>query len=317
MNKINKIKPKKLKRGDTIGIISPAGAVDNQEQWLLMKNYFINKGYSVKIALHAKDSNGYLAGLDENRANDLMDMFEDKSIDAILCARGGYGTYRILPKIDFEIIKRNPKIFVGYSDITALLNTFTYKSDMVTFHGPLATPDFGSENIFDYTEAYFFDVLEGKLKTPYSYTNILDYHCINAGEAQGQLIGGNLTIFAGMLGTPYFPDVKGKILLLEDVGEPLYKIDRLIMQLKLSGVLDQISGLLFSEFTSMIQSELNNINKTSPIDIIKELTAGLDIPIGYGFPASHRNNKVTLPFGVEYYFNSKDFQLSIMEDYLS
>lgn len=309
--------PQKLKKGDTIGIISPAGIVKDQKLWESTKKYFETKGYKVKIAPHAGDKNAYLAGKDENRFSDLMNFFTDDEIKAIICSRGGYGTFRLLEKIDWEIIRKNPKIFVGYSDITALLNNFVEKAGMIAFHGPLALSDFGVEEINRYTEENFWKILEGNTEIPYCFENPLNYECIIAGKTQGKLMGGNLAILCGLLSTPYFPDLSGKILLLEDIGEPLYKIDRMLIQLKLAGVFEKVSGILFAEFTSIVESENPDVNKLTPVDIIKELTEGLNIPIGYGFAASHSAQKATLPLGVRYNFDSADFRLEIIENYLS
>lgn len=311
------ILPQRLKKGDTIGIISPAGAIKDCEAADLVRNYFVSKGYNTKIAPHACDKKTYLAGEDKYRLSDLMDFFADAQIKAIICFRGGYGTFRLLEKIDWELIQKNPKIFVGYSDITSLLNNFVQKSGVICFHGPMGLPDFGISQPDKHTEENFWNIIEGKLKIPYSYENIIDYQCINPGKTEGILMGGNLSILCGLLGTDYFPDLDSKILLLEDVGEPLYKIDRMLMQLKLAGVLDKVSGVLFAEFTSVTESGDPEVNKLTPLDIIKELFDEFNIPIGYGFPASHSTVKNTLPLGVKYYFNSEEFKLEIIEDYLS
>jgi len=197
-----------------------------------------------------------------------------------------------------------------------LLNNFVKKSGIVAFHGPLALSDFGVEKINKYTEESFLQILEGKAKIPYSFKNPLKYQCIIPGKTQGVLIGGNLAVLCGLLGTPYFPDLTGKILLLEDVGEPSYKIDRMLMQLKLAGVFKKVSGILFGEFTAIVEEETRDVKKLTPIDIIKELAEGLNIPIGYGFAASHGVQKATLPLGVKYNFDSADFKLEIIENYV-
>lgn len=310
------IKPKRLKPGDTIGVISPSGAIKEDKCFEKSIKYFENRGYKIKIASHAQDKRAYLAGADKDRLSDLMEFFLDDSVNAILCSRGGYGAYRLLADINYEIIKSNPKIFLGYSDITALLLNILSKSNLVTFHGPLFLSDFGVDKVNEYTEKSFFDLLEGKTNIPFSYSNPLEYRCIKSGEIEGELIAGNLAVLTGLLGTPYFPDVQGKILLLEDVGEPLYKIDRMLMQLKLAGVFDKISGLLFGEFTSVVDADKPEANGLNPFDIINELIYDLKIPVGFGFPAGHGNNKTTLPLGVKYYFNSADFSLVLNDTYL-
>ena len=315
-NKNKLIKPAKLNKGDTIGIISPSGSVKNDNYWDSTVKFFNKKGYNIKLAPHVKDKNTYLAGFDQDRLDDLIDFFKNDKIKAIICSRGGYGAYRVLNGIDYKIIEANPKIFVGYSDITALNLAFITKSNLITFHGPLAISDFGMDKINDYTVSNFFDVLEGKIQLPYPYQNPIRYECINAGLVEGELVGGNLSVLAGLIGTPYLPDLTGKILLLEDVCEPLYKIDRLLTQLKLAGVFEKISGLIFGEFTSVIQSENPDIAMLTPIDIIKDVLSSVNIPIGYGFAASHAEHKATLPLGVKYCFNSEYFELALIDEYL-
>lgn len=304
--------PEKLNKGDTIGILSPAGPLKDLSGIDTAKKYFENAGYKVKVAPHARERKYFLAGEDKNRLADLNNFFTDKEIKAIICSRGGYGTIRLLEKIDYDIIKNNPKIFVGYSDITALLNNFAEKSGLVCFHGPLAVSDFGAENVNPYTEKVFFDILEGKTEIPYRYENPGNYECIVKGKAEGVLCGGNLSVLCGLLGTPYFPDVTGKILILEDIGEPLYKIDRMLVQLKLAGVFEKAAGILFGEFTSVPESD----DDLTPAELVREHTKDLNIPVGYGFACSHAEAKATLPFGVKFIFNSGDFAFEIAEGYI-
>ncbi len=293
-----KTKPEKLNPGDTIGIISPAGAIKETEQFHRAVKYFETKGYKVKIASHALDKNDYLAGADADRLNDLIEFFKDPQIKAIICSRGGYGSLRILDKIP----DLPQKIFIGFSDITALLNNFNF----VTFHGPLFVFDFGKNQINAYTEEIFWEIITGRVKIPYSYANPYEYHCITPGQAEGELVGGNLAIICGLMGTPYALDFTDKILLIEDTGEPHYKIDRMLAQLRLAGVFNKIAGLLFAEFTDI-----------KALELIKEYCKDFTIPVGYGFPAGHSEKKATLPLGVRYIFDSKKFKLILKEDYIT
>lgn len=302
----NTIRPSKLNKGDTIGIISPAGVVRDENLWNNAIEYIKSKGFNIKVSPNAKRQNDYLAGDDHQRLNDLMDFFKDEEINAIICSRGGYGSMRILNDIDYNVIKNNPKIFIGYSDITALHCAFNKKANLTTFHGPLFISDFAKNQINEYTEKTLFEILTN----PYShnYTNPHEYQCINEGQTEAELIGGNLAVITSLLGTKYFPDLENKILFLEDIAEPVYKIDRMLTQLKLSGNLDKISGLLFGEFTEITEP------KEEIINLIKKETQNLKIPIGFGFPCGHGSSKATLPLGVKYYFNSADFKLEIIED---
>lgn len=292
-----KTKPEKLNKGDTIGIISPAGAIKEAEQLHNAAKYFESKGFKVKIAPHSLDAKGYLAGSDSDRLCDLIGFFEAPEIKAIFCSRGGYGTFRILDKIQGLF----PKIFVGYSDVTALLNNL----DFVTFHGPLVVSDFGTDKINPYTEEIFWKIIMGEVDLPYSYPNPYGYHCIKPGFAEGILAGGNLAIICGLMGTPYSLDFKDKILLIEDIGEPLYKIDRMLAQLRLAGAFQQTAGLLFGEFTDI-----------DALKLLTEYFKDLNIPVGYGFPCGHGEHKATLPIGVKYRFDSESFKLELVGEYL-
>lgn len=300
---MNIIKPQQINIGDSIGIIAPAGVIKDESLWQTATEYFSSKGYKIKIAPNAKNQNQYLAGSDEQRLNDLIDFFKDDEINAIICARGGYGACRLLDKIDYSVIRKNPKIFIGYSDITALHMAFYKYAGLSTFHGPLFLSDFGHNNINKYTESSLLNILS----SPYKSTIINPYHptCINEGEAYGDLIGGNLAVITSLIGTDYLPDFENKILFLEDIGEPLYKIDRMLTQLRLSGIFDKLSGLIFGEFTEIEESPDQIIN------LIRNETSCLKIPIAYNFPCGHNSTKATLPLGIEYYFNSKDFELLI------
>ncbi len=303
------IKPKKLKPGDTVGILSPAGVLNSDVDLNLIENYFEKKGYKVKFGKSVLAQKKYLAGEDEKRAADLMNFFMDDEISAILCARGGYGSARLMKYLDFDLIKQHPKIFVGYSDITFLLNSINKLTGLVTFHGPMAVADFGVENICEYTEAGFFETLEARVVLPFKYKNNEEKFCIKPGKCQGELIGGNLAVFQNLIGTKYMPDIDGKILLFEDINEPLYKLDRMLVHLKMAGVFEGAVGLLFAACTDVE-------DKLSLVALIEEVTKKYDFPVAYGFAAGHDKSKVTLPFGVRYEFNASDISLTLLDTYL-
>jgi muramoyltetrapeptide carboxypeptidase len=315
MNEIKLLKPHKLSIGDIIGIISPAGRVWDVSKFENVKAYFEKKGYKVIISDHAKDRENYLAGNDEDRLNDFHDFFKNDEVKAILCSRGGFGAMRILEKIDYDLIGQNPKIFVGYSDITALHTSIYKNTGLVTFHGPLAVSDFGGEELDDFTQENFFNILTEKTEIPYVFQNSFEYFCLKSGSTQAKLTGGNLSVLCALLGTKYFPDLQGKILLLEDVAEPIYKIDRLLTQLELSGIFNIISGLLVGKFTNMGE-EQENLEKQA-MELIFQKTKDYNIPIGYGFPACHHKTKATLPLEVNYCFDSSNGELKLTENYFS
>ncbi|MDD3593717.1 MAG: LD-carboxypeptidase [Candidatus Gastranaerophilales bacterium] len=307
---LNKIYPKVLQKGDKIAFVSPAGSVSYQEKFEKAQAFFENAGYSVVIMPNSRKINGYLAGDDEDRLEDLMSAFSDTSINAIIANRGGYGCLRLLDKIDYNVIKNNPKIFVGYSDITALHCAFYKYAGLVTFHGAFSLDDFGCDEVDEYTKTSFFETLEGKntnkpLENKFAYTSIVD------AEVQAPLSGGNLTVLCSLLQTPYFPDLKGRVLFLEDVAEPLYKIDRMLYQLELAGILGQIKGLLIGKFSGLCENQTKA--ELLLFEMLEKLTSKYKIPAGYGFSAGHETSKATLPLNVEYYFNSLKGELKILE----
>ncbi len=302
---MKKLKPNALQKGDTIAIISPSGYVSYQEKFEKAVSYFENLGYNVKIFPNAKNRNDYLAGTDEERLFDLEAAFCDKEAKMIMTARGGYGAARIIDKIDYKVIKNNPKIFCGYSDITAFHSAIYKKTGLITFHAPFALADFGSENIDKYTEKSFWERIcannSEKIENAFTYTPI------NDGKIEGELVGGNLCVLTSILGSGFEPDFKNKILYIEDVNEPLYKIDRMLAQLRLNGVFKQIKGLLAGGFSSD-----ENGFEEKVIELLKEY----DIPSGYGFSATHETPKATLPLNIKYEVDFGTGEIMPLEDYL-
>jgi len=303
-----KLKPKALQKGDTIAIISPSGYVSYPEKFDVAKEYFEQKGFNVKIFPNAKNKNNYLAGTDKERISDIENAFLDKDVKMILTSRGGYGAARILDKINYEIINNNPKIFCGYSDITAFHSGIYKKTGLVTFHGPFALFDFGSENIDKYTEENFWNTLTSN-KIDTKITNAFNYTSINNGLAEGELIGGNLCVLTSLLGSEFAPDFEGKILFIEDVNEPLYKIDRMLNQLRLNGCFDKIKGLLVGKFSCENDEDFETK--------VKALLKEINIPCGYGFSSSHELQKTTLPLNVNYQIDFSSGNVVIKEKYLN
>lgn len=308
--KIKKLKPKKLKIGDKIAIITPSGYVSYQEKFAQAKEYFENKGLKVKIFKNAKKQDNYLGGSDKERLDDFMQAFRDETVDAIFTSRGGYGAMRILDKIDYEVIKNHPKIFVGYSDITAFHAALFKKAGLITFLAPFGVADFGSKKVDKYTEECFFNNLSQNNKEVLE--NVFEYKCFNKGDVSGELVGGNLTLINSLLSTPYSIDFENKILFIEDVNEPLYKIDRLLTQLYLAGIFSKVKGVLIGKFSSNEKEFENNLFK-----FLKDFSKKINIPFGYGFSSSHETEKNTLPLNVCYEFSAKIGNLKIVEDYLS
>lgn len=293
------IKPPRLRPGDLISIISPAGPVDESElqpDLELLKS----SGLRIHVAPHVYDRHDYLAGDDEARLSDLHAMFQDRKIKAIFCARGGYGTLRLLDKIDYDLIRENPKIIVGYSDITALLMAINKKTGLVTFHGPMVR---GLSALHNSSRESLFKLISSN--QPVSFSPIAGNPLI-AGRATGPLIGGNLSLICHLTGTPFLPSLDSAILFIEERGEPLYRIDRMLTHLALTGQLKGIAGLIGGEFI-----ECGDI---SAIDnLLNTLASDLDIPLTTGFPVGHGLTNLALPLGMAAELDTSLMTLSILE----
>jgi len=246
------IKPRRLVSGDTVTLVAPASAAFESRELQIARESLEALGFKVTVGAHLLDRHGYLAGDDKARADDINKAFADTSVAAVHAIRGGWGSARLLPYLDFDTIRRNPKVLIGYSDITALLLSIHARTGLVTFHGPLGTTGPWDAYSLDY---YRRVLLNGEQVT---YTNKKDLSPRNAlvqvdyrtqtitpGKARGRLLGGNLTVLTTILGSPYLPDWDNCIFFCEDVGEDMYRIDRMLTQLKLAGVLPKIRGFVF------------------------------------------------------------------------
>jgi muramoyltetrapeptide carboxypeptidase len=285
--------PPYLQPGDTIGLVCPAGYMA-MEKVATCINILQQWGYKVKVGKTVgSNSTNYFSGLDEIRLNDFQAMLDDDEVQAVLCARGGYGVGRIIDRINFKKFKKHPKWVIGFSDITILHAHIYANYKIATLHAPMA----GAFNEEGYKNQYvqsLQQVLQGK-KIKYE----CPVHAFNKkGEAVGELIGGNLSLLAHLIGTPSDTKTKGKILFLEDVGEYLYNIDRMLYQLKRSGRLAKLAGLIIGGFTESKDTERPFGQEAYNIiyDIIKEY----DYPVCYGFPVSHSAENYALKVGVGY-----------------
>ncbi len=305
------IKPKSLQKGDTLGLISPGFILPDRSRYDEIIDQVKELGYKVKVGANARNRYGYLAGTDKERASDLNAMFADDSVDAILPFRGGWGCNRILDLIDYQTIRNNPKILVGYSDITTLLLAIYAKTGLITFHGPVGKSDWT-----DYTTKHFERALayqqEYSLSIPKSSLcdDCSDLSVIAPGKASGRVLGGNLSVLTAMMGSDYLPIWKDSILFLEDVGEDVYRLDRMLTQLKLNGVLDQISGFIFGQCTSCDPSSSYSLTLEQVFgDHIKPL----GIPAFSGAMVGHIKNMVTLPVGVKAEMNAESGSILLKE----
>ncbi len=321
------IKPAPLEIGDTIAFIAPAGNL-NQERMTLAKQRLEEMGFIIKQPDDLFRQYGYLAGTDERRAQEIMDAFTDPDVKAIFPGTGGYGTTRILDRLDYKTIRKNPKILIGFSDITGLHLAINRKAGLVTFHTPNPQYGLGSEtNLSDFSAKYFWRALlkssyyddQGNRLTPgWTYDFPKDVPApktLATGTARGRLIGGNASLVAPTMGTPYEIQTKGKILFLEDVREAPYRIDRYLSNLKLAGKLDQLNGVILGKFTQADKSE-DHHSEFSMKDVFEQYFGDLGIPVVYDFPAGHYKYNATLPIGamVELEATEDGCKITVLED---
>ncbi len=290
------VKFQKLKIGDTIGIVSPASG-DSSDVINYNISSFKNLGFKIKEGKYLRRKNDYLSASDEERAEDLMEMFNDKEVKAIVAYRGGYGCIRMLPYLDMGVIKKNPKILCGYSDLTVLLNYLSQKTGLITFHGPMINSKVSSDEI---TKNSFLSMLTDERNLINISTK--DFKVENKELFRGVLCGGNLTMICSTLGTPYEINTRNKILIIEDVNEENYAIDRCLMQLKLSGKLDFCRAFLIGNFTPYNPKTINTI-----LSILLPYKK----PIIYNIPFGHDYPNITLPIGSSILFDPTKEKLII------
>jgi len=288
------IKPKKLQAGSRIGIVYPAYWLCKQEQQRAV-SVFEELGYELILGKSAEYREHRFAGTPEQRADDIMAMFTDDSIDAIICGRGGYGGNRVLPLLDYDVIRANPKIFVGFSDITGFLCSISQLSNLITFHGPMLTT-FG-KNTLDYNLKTLFNVLSGEHNLKIDSPEECAARILKRGIAKGPLWGGNLCLIIERMATKDQLNTSGSILFLEDVGEELYAFERMMLHLRNSGSLDSIEGLVIGEMVEMTDSEVP-FGKTID-EIVSSVCDGLNFPIISNFPCGHGDFQATLPVSHE------------------
>jgi len=310
------IKPPKLKRGDKLGLIAPGSYISIEEREKSIENL---KGigfevdYSDKLLL----MNGYFSGTDKERADDINEMFEREDINGIVCARGGYGCVRTLPHINYEVVIENPKILIGYSDVTALLYGIYKKTGLITFHGPV-----GISTYNDFSKKYFKRVLlnpENELGLISSSTgnneNIYGLTTISSGTARGELVGGNLSIVVSLIGTEYDINTNGKIIFLEEYVEEPYRIDRMLTQMIQAGKFDDAAGVALGVFRKCESKEENPsfLNSFNLMEVLRDRLSNLKIPVVYGLSFGHVKDKFTIPFGIKAELDADNYKLKLME----
>ncbi len=314
-NSVSKILPPRLKEGDTIGIVSPSSAIFETEPYEIAVETFAAMGLKVKLGEFVHNRYGHLAGTDEERAGELNDMFRDENINAIIALRGGSGAARILDKLDYNIIAANPKIFIGYSDITALHMAIYSKTGLVTFHAPLAVSTWNSFN-YPIFRKILFDGEAVLFKNPSEKGSALTVtknriRTIHPGVATGELLGGNLSVLTGIMGSPYFPqDWENKILYLEDVGEQIYAVDRMMSQLQLGGVLQKISGFVFGKCSDCKPG--SGYGSLTLEEVIDHYIKPLNIPAYSGAMIGHIDDNSTIPNGLEARMNAEEGTIQML-----
>ena len=274
-------------------MVSPSYWLDEN----VLKNtakFFTDIGYNIKISKSNSLQWGPFAGTPQERADDLHRMFADPKIDAVMCARGGYGANRVLPLLDYDLIRKNPKIFIGYSDITAYLTSITQKTNLVTFHGPMLTTY--KKSWINYNYNLMNRVLTGENNINIEPPESLKTRILKDGTAFGPLWGGNMSLLINRLGTSDALNTNGVILFLEDIDEYLYSFERMLVQMRTSGMFDQINGLIVGELEDIRDQEVRFGRNTD--EIILDICGDLDIPIVSNFPCGHGKYQATLPISI-------------------
>ncbi len=288
-----RVKPQALQLGDVIGIVAPASNVKRADLEAGCEG-LRRTGYQPFYFESIFDQDLYFAGSVQRRSRELEDMFAHEDVKAIICARGGYGSNYLLPELDLEKIKSHPKIFVGYSDLTALLTYFSDAAGLVTFHGPMVAKDWAHENGVD--SLSWQAALAGATGWEPQFSAASRVEGLVGGAAEGILYGGCLSILVASLGTPYEIRTEGTILFLEDVAAKPFQIDRMLMQLKLAGKLNGVRGIVFGEMRDCVQ----NANQGYRLeDVVLRIVGALGVPVAYGIPSGHVTaGNITLPVGV-------------------
>ncbi|HEX7150756.1 MAG TPA: LD-carboxypeptidase [Thermoanaerobaculia bacterium] len=294
------IKPKRLAPGDTVGLVLPASAAYEADSIAFAREQLEALGLKVMLGPHAYDRHGYFAGRDRDRADDINRMFADDRIAGIVCYTGGWGSPRVLPYLDYDLIARKPKVFVGFSDITALLNAITQRTGLVTFHGPVAVSTFETYSVDNFRRVVMTPEPAGVLAPPEKRPNLLVDRAnrivkLAPGRARGRLAGGNLTLLSALMGTPYEVDTDGAILFAEETNEDIYRVDRMLTQLALGGKLDRMAGFVFGRCT-----ECNTRPSMFSLeDVLRDRFGSLNKPALSGLSFGHIEQKMTLPVGVQ------------------
>lgn len=293
--------PDKLKKGHTVGIIAPSSPVTREEADLC-KELVEDMGYKVKMGKCTYRSiHGYSAGTGEERAEDINKMFADKDVKAIWCIRGGDTSSHVMDKLDYKMISKNPKIFVGYSDVTNLHVNFNQRCNLITFHGPMVKSNMLND-FDDFTKDSFKKALNMEDELILYNPKGEDFKVMAKGYAEGTIVGGNLALLTSMIGTPYEIDTKGKILFIEDVDEAVRRLDRMMYQLKYSNKLNEAEGIILGEFTDCVNTRDESY---TVYEMLKDILADYKKPVMYNIKSGHCYPMSTIPLGARCIMDTK------------
>ena len=300
------VKPPALKKGGTVGLVTPASALTRSAFEKTLANIEA-LGFEVKYSDNLRVSRGFLSGTDEQRLQDIHTMFADDAVDAIICARGGYGSARLLPELKLDMIRENPKPFIGYSDITAMHQYIYAQAGLVTFHGPV-----GASTFNDFTRDYLEDlVVKGKkVKIQAEEGKV-----ITAGVSEGRLIGGNLSLLSSLVGTPYQAAYRDHILCIEEIGESTYRVDRMLTQIVQSGLLEGVKGIALGYFTNCDAKpdDPGYERSISLMEVFHHQFGKLGVPVVAGLPFGHEEHNATFPVGTMARLDADKRQIKTLE----
>ncbi|MCP4312359.1 MAG: LD-carboxypeptidase [Bacteroidetes bacterium] len=308
-----RILPKRLKEGDLIGLVTPGSSV-TEEQLATSISKLEALGFRTTHNDTVLSEYGYFAGPDRERADELVEMFVREDVDAIMCVRGGYGSIRILDLLDFDLIRNNPKVFIGYSDITALLTSVFQETGLVTFHAPMGISEFNRFSLKSMRKV-LMDPRES-YKLPYRREKETrenpeyDRYTISGGEAEGVLIGGNISVLDSIIGTRFEPDFENKLVYLEEVGEKTYRVDKMIFHLLSATNLKKAKGIILGAFDECNISEEPTLSLKVALD---DLLKPLGIPVSYGLSFGHINRMLTIPTGIRAVMNADKNSFELLE----
>jgi muramoyltetrapeptide carboxypeptidase len=310
------IRPPKLNRGSRVALVAPAGPLLERDDLTRAEMLCRALGYEPSLGRNTAARHGYFAGTDDQRLADLNDALRDPAIAAVWCIRGGYGTTRILDRMDFDALAAHPKPLIGYSDITAILNAVTRRTGMVTFHAPMARAAMPAFARWHFERVLASAEPAGRLGRLPEPPGVLLPHenriaRLHGGVAEGPLAGGNLTLLQCLVGTSHFPDLDGAILFLEDVGEDLYRVDRMLAHLRMAGALERLAGVAVGRFTELKRAMTDGALGFD--EVLATYLLPLGIPVAYGFPIGHIDDQWTLPLGVRARLDADAGELELLE----